>query len=692
MKKTLLILLFTTFSLFGQNSDATSCDILLKINKLLQQEHYSPKPVDDSLSAYLFDELINQLDPSRSIFFKSQVDTLSKKYRLKLDDFILQKDCFFITDIKETYQKSLLRKKSILEKLNHENLDFTIKDTARFQQKNFAFFLNENNVEKALSKKIRFEVFSDIAEKSKNLDSLKLNFNSMSLLSKKSIVENELCKINFLLSEGKSFEDNLFNIFCGYFDPHSNYFSNDTKTNFVSTLSKEKLSLGLEVNLNKKNEIVVAKINPNGPAFRTGKIKKGDQIIAVSNQKETLHVSCSSLESIADLMSSEQNTNITLTIKRNSGKHFKVKIEKEVLKDEENTVYSFIIGKDIKTGYIKIPSFYSNFEGGSNKGCALDVAKETVKLMNDNIKGLVLDLTDNGGGSMEEATKLAGLFIDYGPISILVDNKKQSTVINDPFEGVIYKGPVVIIINGNSASASEFFASIMQDYNRALLIGSTSLGKATMQTILPLEKNDDQHFVKLTVSKFYKISGKSHQSAGVIPDVQIPTIYQDIFQKESDFPTALKNDSIKSKIRFSPYVSDKLIESLSRKSRERVKQDSYFNSVIALNSKIDTVLNTSKLEIPMTLDAVFENLNKATNLSEDINNFKTNDLNLEVSNSEYNKSLLAVYPSFIEYNKMQIENLKSNHYLNEAISIIVDFNTLKQKKTNYKYYIPKDIP
>lgn len=681
MKKIGFVLLFSTFSLFAQNSD-TSCDILLKINKLLQQEHFSPKPVNDSLSVYLFEELFNELDPSRNIFLKSQVDALSQKYRLNLDNLILKRDCFFITDIKNEYKKSLLRNKSILEKLNHETLNFKTKDTIRFKQRDFNFYLKENETEKALNKKIRFEIFSDIAEQSKNLDSLKLNFNSMSQKAKKNIIENELCKINFLLSDDKSFEDNLFNIFCGYFDPHTNYFSNDTKSSFVSNLSKEKLSLGLDVSLNEKNEIIVNEIDPNGPAFRTGKIKKGDQITAVSNQKETLEVSCSSLESIATLLSSELNTNITLTIKRNSGKSFKVNIEKQILKDEENTVYSFIVDRDIKIGYIKIPSFYSNFEGGNSKGCAQDVAKETLKLIKDNIKGLVLDLTDNGGGSMEEAVKLAGLFIDHGPISIVVDNKKQLSVINDPYKGVIYRGPIVIIINGNSASASEFFASIMQDYNRSVLIGSTSLGKATMQTIVPLEKNDDQHFVKLTISKFYRITGKSHQAVGVIPNVQIPTIYQDVFQKESGFPTALKNESLDLKIPFTPYVSNDFIESLAQKSRNRVAKDSFFNSIIALNSKIDAIIKKSNFEIPMTLESVFENQNSINNLTEEINNFKTDNLNLNVSNSEYNKSLLEIYPSLIEYNKMQLDNLKSNHYLNEAISIITDYKIVKQNKMN----------
>ena len=679
MKKITIILLLSSFSLFAQKSDA-NCEILLKINKLLQNEHYSPKPMNDSLSAYVFDELLNELDPSRNIFLKSQADSLTKKYRLQLDNYILQKNCSFLDNIRKEYQESLLRNKSILEKLQKENIDFNVLDTIRFKQKDFGFYLKENEVEKAWNKKIRFEIFSEIAEKSKNIDSLKANFNSMSSNAKRNIIQNELCKINTSLTDEKPFQDGFYNIFCEYFDPHTNYFSNFTKSSFVSTLSKEKLSLGLEVSLNEKNEIIISEIDPNGPAFKTAKIKKGDQILAVSNHKETLEVSCNSLESIAIMISSELNPSLTLTIKHNSGKNFKVTIKKQILKDEENTVYSFIVNKGIKVGYIKIPSFYSDFDGGNNKGCAQDVAKETIKLMTDNIEGLVLDLTDNGGGSMEEAVKLAGLFIDNGPISIIADNKKQLSIINDPYKGVIYRGPIIVIINGNSASASEFFASIMQDYNRAALIGSTTLGKATMQTILPLEKGDDQHFVKLTVSKFYRITGKSHQAIGVIPDVAIPTIYQDIFQKESGFPTALKNDTLKSRINFTPYVSDELIESLAQKSKDRVAKDPYFNSIIVLNTKIDSIFKKSKIELPMNLDAIYENINTINSLSEEISNFSANadGLNLEVSNSEYNKSLLLLYPSLVEYNNIQLSNLKSNHYLNEAIAIINNFKAIKR--------------
>ena len=198
---------------------------------------------------------------------------------------------------------------------------------------------------------------------------------------------------------------------------------------------------------------------------------------------------------------SESNKHITLTLKRNSGKSFDVYIEKQLMKDEDNSVFSFIIGKESKIGYIKIPSFYADLESTGQKGCADDVAREVIKLERDNVKGLVIDLIDNGGGSMEEAIRLAGMFIDYGPISIVADNKKNQSIINDPYKGLIYKGPIVILVNSNTASASEFFSSILQDYNRALILGSNTLGKATMQTILPLDENTTTDFLKITVNK-----------------------------------------------------------------------------------------------------------------------------------------------------------------------------------------------
>jgi carboxyl-terminal processing protease len=676
MKKLLLVFLLTTFSLLGQN-DTKTCEILSKINNLIQSEHYQPKPIDDSLSVFVFDRFIDELDPSRNIFLKSEYHILSQKYRLNIDNLIQDKNCTFLSDISKIYKNDLLRNKAILEKIDREIFNYELKDTIRFYKKAFPIYMLDTQVEKVWRKKIKYEVLDDIVQKSKNLDSIRANFNSLATLSKNTIIQNELCRINSLLQNESGLQESLYNHFCNYFDPHTSYFSDDSKSNFVASLSKEHLSIGLNISINEKSEIIVDELDPNGPAFHSGKIKKGDQIISISNLKETLVVSCTTLESISNMILSEVNKKIVLTLRRSSGKNFEVLIEKQIIKDEENIVYSFIIEKEIKIGYIKIPSFYSDFEGNSGKGCAQDVVKEVIKLQKDNIKGLVIDLVDNGGGSMEEAIKLAGMFIDYGPISLVIDNKKSPLVINDPYKGMIYKDPIVILINGNSASASEFFASILQDYHRALLIGSTTLGKATMQTIVPLEENDTENFLKITINKFYRVTGKSHQSLGVIPNVLLPEIYETIFQKESNFSTAFKNDSIETFIKFKPHAKNNLIQKISEKSRLRITKNSYFNTIRTLNKKIDDLVNEQKKELPMTIDMIFEEQNKISALWEEINSFDSERIDLNVYNSNLNTFHLSIHPSENLKNQFQLNALKTNQYLNEAITIIKDFSSLK---------------
>jgi carboxyl-terminal processing protease len=665
-----------SFSLFSQNGKIP-CEIISKINVLIQTEHVQPKPIDDSLSVYIFDNIIEELDPARNLILKSEYEELSQNYRLNIDDFLKNKNCDFITSFISTYEKVLLRNKNILEKINTQELNFNLKDTIRYYKKKYPFYLTEANIERVWQKKISFEILNDISIQSKNLDSLESNFKTLAFESKKIVLQNELCKTNTSLENAKRIYESFYSYFCSYFDPHTNYFSNDSKSSFVASLSKDHLSLGFLVTLDEKSKLIIEELNPNGPAFRSKKIKKGDEILSVSNEKETLKTTCASLESISNLIQSESNKSITLVLKRKTGKPFIVTLVKEVLNDAENTVYSFIINNKNKTGYLKIPSFYSDFESANKNGCAQDVAKEIIKLQKDNIKGLVIDLIDNGGGSMEEAIKIAGMFIKSGPISIVTDKSKNQNIIVDPDKGMLYKGPIVLLINGNSASASEFFAAILQDYNRALLIGSPTLGKATMQAIVPLDENNESNFVKLTINKFYRITGKSSQNTGVIPNVSIPSIYEPILQRESNYPTAFKNDTLSASLKFKTYVSNNLVNKLALNSKKRIHIDNYFNSIKAINKKINDYVNISKPAIPMTLRAVFQEQNEINNLWDEITTFDEKTINLNVINSEYNTSLLRIYPLEKETNQNKINLLKSNHYLNEAITIIEEFNALK---------------
>lgn len=677
MKRSVLFFLLTPFWLLAQ-SDAKTCEILSNINTLLQQEHIQPKPIDDSLSVFVFDHFIDELDPSRKILLKTEFDALSKKYRFTIDDAIKTGNCAFYSDILKVYKKALERSKTVYKKIASVKIDFDRVDTIRYYKKAYPFYLVENLLETAYRKKIKFEILDDITSRSNNLDSIKDHFKAMIKVSQKTVIDNELCKINMELQNSSHYDAKLYSLFCNYFDPHSDYFNMDSRSSFVASLSKEHLSLGFNLKLNERNEIIIGEIDPNGPAFRSGKIKKGDQIIAISNTKQQLQVSCATMESISNMILSENNKTITLTLRRNSGKNFEVAIEKQLLNDAENSVYSFIIEQNNKKyGYVKIPSFYSDFEGNKGKGCAEDVAVEVLKLQKENIEGLVLDIMDNGGGSIEEAIKLSGMFIDNGPISIVTNNKQNQTVIYDPYDGMLITKPIVVLMNGNSASASEFFASALRDYNRAILIGSTTIGKATMQTIQPLEENDEVNFIKITINKFYNISGTSHQGIGVQPDITLPELYETLWGKENESKNSFQNDTLAGSITFKPNLNNNWIKKIIPNSQERIASDTYFTEIKQLNKKIEQLVGYEKSATALTIDAIYKDHQEISHLLEDINHIEELKTNLVISNSYLNDFHFKINPIEKVYNDYQMELSKTNHYLKEAVNILEEVTTLK---------------
>ncbi|WP_426063984.1 carboxy terminal-processing peptidase [Flavobacterium sp. DSP2-3-1] len=678
MKKLSLTFLLTTFSLFGQN-DAKTCETLSKINALLQREHYQPKPVDDSLSVFVFDGFLDALDSNRNLFTKIEYKKLCE-HRLQLDNYILQNNCSFMNDFVAVYTLALNRKKKVLEKIQKDSFDYTSNDSVKFSKKKFPFDLVATDLERVWKKRIRYDILEDISKSSTNLDSLNQNFSVIEKTTKTKLFDANLCQVNSILETkdriASDLQNTFMNLFCTYFDPHSNYFSLAAKSSFMSGLSTSSLSLGLNVGFNDKEEIIVQEIVPGGPAAKTNKFDKDDIIVKVSNAKGTTYtVSCSSIEKIGELIFSDSNIDIELTIQKKNGAIVTVFLRKQVMKATDNAVYSYIAEKESKIGYINIPSFYSNFDGNTVQGCADDVAKEIVKLQKDNIKGLVIDLQNNGGGSIQEAIKLAGMFIDVGPLSVLVDSKDQQTILKDYNRGSVYSGPLVLLMNGNSASASEFFAAAIQDYNRGIIIGSTSLGKASMQAIVPLDKNNQEEFVKVTIEKFYRITGDSNQIKGIIPDIMLPVLFDSVIPREGSYKTALKNDVISTKARFSP-LPKTYFPQLTALSHTRVKENIRFNEINLANEQINALYNNLKKPTRLVLKDVFDEVHKIDSLWEKVKKIIDSESNFTLSNTTYDVEKLKFDTFQQDSNTYKIKNLKNSPYLEEAIAILNDYNIL----------------
>ena len=679
MKKIALVFFLIGSSLFSQNSSKT-CELVSKINSLIQREHYHPKPVDDSLSVFVFDTFLDKLDGSRNLFTKLEYEKLNRR-RLTLDNAILKNDCVFIDEFISIYETALVRKKSVLEKIQNTPLNYDGKDTVRFSKSRFAFDLEIDQLDRVWKKRIKYDILEDISKISSNFDSLNTHFNQLEKEAKTKILNTQICKINSLLNTNTDLAEDLQNefltIFCSYFDPHTNYFSLEAKSSFMSGLKTSGLSLGINISLNEKDEIIVNELVPGGPAARSENIEKGDTILKISNTKGVEHVvSCSPLDKIGELIFDDSNLEIEFTLQKQNGTIQTVRLKKQLLKATTNVVSSYIIEKDIKIGYINIPNFYSDFDGYSSQGCANDVHKEILKLTQDNVKGLIIDLQNNGGGSMDEAVKLAGMFIDYGALAILQNSKNKQSLIKDYNRGCIYYGPIVILINGNSASASEFFTGTMQDYNRALTIGSTSTGKASMQTILPLDGNK-QNFVKLTVEKFYRITGDSNQIKGIIPDIALPTLFDSITQRENSAKMALKYDVIKTKVKYFAFRKD-YYPLLIENSRLRTENNHYFNEIISINQEVNLKYNENKKPLAVDFINVFKDTHDMDSIAKKVQKIATTQTNCTITNNYYDSEKMKADPLLQEINSYRIKELKTNPYLEEAVAILNDYNKLKK--------------
>lgn len=674
MKHFSFVFIFFTVSLFAQNSDRT-CDLFEKINDLLQREHFRPKPVNDSLSVFVFDTFMDNLDSNRNLFTQAEYKNLCQ-HRLKIDDYILTKNCRFMDDFVSVYTFALNRKKLVLEKLQKENLNYNIIDSVRFSKDFFPFDMQENNIEKIWNKRIRFDILEEIAKSGKNSDSLHLNFISLEKIARETIFDNNLCKVNSILNSKKGLandlQNSILNIFCSYFDPHSNYFSIDAKESFMSGLSTSNLSLGLNVGLNDKEEIVVEEIVPGGPAAKTEKIDKEDIIVKVGNTKgEEYIVSCTSLDKIGELIFSDSNLEIQLTLKKKDGRTTDVLLAKKEMKSNANAVYSYIIEKENKVGYISIPSFYADFDGNGTKGCAQDVADEIKKLQKDDIQSLIIDLQDNGGGSMDEAIKLCGIFLGNEPISVLLNHKKKQNILRDYNQICNFKGALVVLVNGNSASASEFFASAMQDYNRAIILGSKTLGKASMQVILPVDENNQEDFVKVTIQKFYRVTGDSNQIKGIIPDIYYPVLFDSVSPNEKSYKTALPYDKINLNLKFSSF-SRTTFEKAIKISQLRLKQKETFNKLNDLNQKINVFYNFQKKPVCLDLDNVFNDVHSVDALWKNVKDLVEIRTNCKISNHSFDTEKYKSDKYESEINEFRIKDVQNNPYVEEGVEVIQD--------------------
>ncbi|MDV5862396.1 carboxy terminal-processing peptidase [Pseudomonas mendocina] len=583
-----LVLGLSALPLAAKTTTVTSWDYLqpdreqviasLNVVELLRRHHYNKPPLNDERSIQIYDNYLKLLDPSRSYFTAADIAEFNQ-WRTKFDDLLKSGDLepgFAI------YRRHLTR---LEERLNFalaelgkgvDKIDFTIDEELQIDREKAPWAKDRAELDELWRKRVKDEVLRlKIAGKETK--------DIQELLTKR--YKNQLSRLK--QTRGEDAFQAYINAFATTYDPHTTYLSPDNAENFDINMS---LSLeGIGAVLQSDNEYVkVVRLVPAGPAEKSKQIAPADKIVGVAQgNDEMVDVIGWRLDEVVKLIRGPKGSTVRLEVIPASNPPSDqtskvVTITREAVKLEEQAAKKKVLelkheGRDYKLGVIELPAFYLDFKafraGDPNyKSTTRDVKRLLDELQAEKVDGVVIDLRNNGGGSLQEATELTSLFIEQGPTVLVRNADGRVDVLADENKGVYYSGPLAVLVNRLSASASEIFAGAMQDYHRALILGGQTFGKGTVQTIQPLNHGE----LKLTLAKFYRVSGQSTQHQGVIPDITYPDVMDTKDIGESALPAALPWDSIPPAIKpeldpIKPFLSE-----LKARHEQRTAQDPDF--------------------------------------------------------------------------------------------------------------------
>ena len=641
------------------------------ITRMAEKFHVKPRTLNEEFSNDVYNTLIKRIDPARLLLTQEDFKQL-EVYRPSIYKEISGKKTTFLQLLIKIYDDRLKQEDTMAENILKQPFKYNIieKYTAK---EDTSYPVNIGALRIKLYKKLKYTVASNVAQQvkdCKDLNKQKKLIDSTDMAFRKKTLNAFKLTIQKEQQSPGGIPQMIGNDYCksiaSCFDPHSAYMTITDRENFESQLGKKSMVFGFNLEDDEDGNTSINNLQPGSAAFKSGLLNKGDKIIAIQWEgAKPIDVSKASAEEIADILDQNNHAKATLTIVKPDGTKRQVELakEKETEEDEDNKVKSYLLKGDKTIGYISLPSFYEDWEDKvSINGCANDVAKEILKLKKENIDGLVLDLRYNGGGSVREAVDLAGIFIDAGPITQIKTKEPKPITLKDMNRGTIFDGPISILVNGFSASASELLAGALQDYNRALIIGSSTYGKATGQRILPLDTTIDIHkeildtsspsFIKLTLSQVYQVSGNTAQFRGVIPDIILPDATDAYDKKEKNEPFAIPANKMDANKYYIPCKALPL-STLKDKSIQYKNEDNYFKKITEyINQK---KVKTSKVDISLKLDDLIKNLPKEMEAEED-----DDEDSLEYNDIKKENQLYT-----IQLNKYESERISTNNSLKE---------------------------
>lgn len=641
---------------------------VLLINNLLTQHHYRKVPLQDSLSSVIFDNYINSLDPNKEYFFKNDIEYF-EKYRLSIDDDLSKGNLDLGFQIFRVYRERANDRIQYAFELLKNEPDFSIDEELEFDREKLSWSENKDQLNDfwrkkiksyALNLKLRNKEWKDTQEtlinRYKNFEKSIRQYNS-----------NDVFEI-------------YINSYTSALDPHTSYFSPVSSDRFKVNMSHSLEGIGArlvqDVDYTKVYEVV-----PGGPAFTSKNIFKDDIIVGVAqgDDGEFLDVVGWRLDEVVEKIKGPKGTVVQLLLVR-KGKSLNVlpdtlRLVRDKIKLEEQDSKAEIIpfsdgNYTYKLGVITIPDFYISFEDAQKgvkdyKSVTRDVKALIADLQKQGMQGLMIDLRNNGGGALQEAIDLTGLFIENGPVVQVRNTRNQVNVEKDEDSKVYYDGPLAVLTNRYSASASEIFAGAIQDYKRGIVVGETTFGKGSVQNLVGLDQflpGDDVKLgqLKLTLAKYYRVTGSSTQNIGVVPDVAFPSLFDPTEFGEASEPNPLPWDQVNSaSFRPTAQVSPELVAILNKMFLNDLKQD---------NQLAEMVKNIEKAKADRAITTISLNYEKRKQEMDAERAISNSSMDEEIEESELVTSNVKDLP----------EKLKKDAYLKESLKLLGEM--VKYKK------------
>jgi carboxyl-terminal processing protease len=716
MKKNLNVLLlcvflavascsFTTKDFNDPDKDKLLIDL---ITYVLEKGHYDAKEMDNVFSAGVYKDFINTMDPLKRYFLASDIEDFSV-YETEIDDQIRNKDLSFFNMVYERFKERQKTASTFYSDILNKPFDYSLDESIDVDYDKIPYATSKKELKERWRLQLKFTTISnyyDLVEEKKNAEknkkealdngeeyieseNAKLTLEEMEIKARetsKSSLDDYYEFIGDL--ERKDYFAQFLNVVVEEFDPHTNYFAPPDRDRFDLRMSGKLEGIGAR--LQKKNDYIkVVEVISGGPVWRGEHMDVGDLIMKVKQEDEEEAVSVVGMrvDDAVKLIKGPKGTKVTLTIKRVNGMIEEETITRDVVELEETYAKSSIIEKDDKKyGLINLPAFYFDMNDYGERNAASDVEKEIQNLKKEGMQGLVLDLRGNGGGSLKTAVDIAGLFIKDGPVVQVASGGERKEVLKDTDKSIAWDGPLVILVNELSASASEILAAAMQDYKRGIIIGSEqSYGKGTVQNMVDLNrwlrKNDmgDMGALKLTTQKFYRVNGGSTQLEGVKSDVVMPDRYSYIEIGERDYDNPLPYDKI-SPANYDVWDGYIDYEGTIKRSKERMAKSEQLG-LIDENAKWIKKTRDENL-VALNFDKYLAEIDRRMDETKKFDAIGEYDNKLNYKSLPSEIALMKQDTTLREKRKRWHKNLAGDIYVEEAVNVLEDLkmNNIRRGK------------